>query len=141
MPSGGKRTQRTKTQPKPVSGPGRLSQRTDMIPSGGSYGERKETAELLAQGNRATPRQSAVPSPTVAAATPQQKVTDLFAPSEMLDEPVTAGNPLGAGFGPEMLNLPKRSFSPVTILSRLAQSDPTGEIELILSDLRSRGIQ
>lgn len=129
MPSGGKREQRTNTEAMPVSGPGRLSQRTDMIPSGGAYGERKAMMETIAAGNRATPAQ------------PVQKVTALFAPTEMPQEPVTAGNPLGAGPGPEMLDLPKRSFNPVTVLSRLAQSDPTGEIELILSDLRARGIQ
>lgn len=132
MPSGGKRTQRTNSTPKPVSGPGRLSQRTDMIPSGGAYGERKEMMETLAAGNRATPAQPSAPAP---------KVTGLFAPTEMPQEPVTTGNPLGAGAGLEVLNLPKRSFNPVTILSRLAESDPTGEIELILGDLRARGIQ
>lgn len=132
MASGGKRTQRTNTEPKPVSGPGRLSQRTDMIPSGGAYGERKETAELLAAGNRATPRPSATPAP---------KVTELFAPTEMPNEPVTTGNPLGAGAGPEIMNLPARSFNPIQTLTRLAQSDPTGQIESILNDLRFRGIQ
>ena len=132
MPSGGKRTQRTNSTPKPVSGPGRLSQRTDMIPSGGAYGERKEIMETIAAGNRATPEQPKVPAP---------KVTGLFAPTEMPQEPVTTGNPLGMGPGPEVMNLPRRSFNPVQTLSRLAQSDPTGEIESILNDLRFRGIQ
>lgn len=141
MPSGGKRTQRTNTQPKPVSGPGRLSQRTDMIPSGGAYGERKAMMETIAEGNRATPEQPAVPAPSVQQSTTPQRVTELFAPTEMPNEPVTTGNPLGAGAGPEVLTLPQRSFSPVNTLARLAQSDPTGEIELILQDLRYRGIE
>lgn len=132
MPSGGKREYRTNTEAKPVSGPGRLSQRTDMIPSGGAYGERKETAELLAAGNRATPRQPATPAP---------KVTGLFAPTEMPEEPVTTGNPLGMGPGPEVMNLPARSFNPTDVLTRLASSDPTGQIEMILNDLRARGIE
>lgn len=132
MPSGGKREYRTNTEAKPVSGPGRLSQRTDMIPSGGAYGERKAMVEQIAAGNRATPEQPAAPAP---------KVTGLFAPTEMPQEPVTTGNPLGAGAGPEVMNLPRRSFNPVQTLSRLAQSDPTGQIESILSDLRFRGIQ
>lgn len=132
MPSGGKRTERTNSTPKPVSGPGRLSQRTDMIPSGGAYGERKEMMETIAAGNRATPEQPAPPAP---------KVTGLFAPTEMPQEPVTTGNPLGAGAGPEVMNLPQRSFSPVQTLTRLAQTDASGEIELILQDLRSRGIE
>lgn len=132
MPSGGKRTQRTNTTPKPVSGPGRLSQRTDMIPSGGAYGERKAMVEQISQGNNAMPEQPSTPMP---------KVTELFAPSESPQEPVTAGNLLGMGPGPEILNLPKRSFSPLQTLYRLAQSDPTGEIEMVLKDLRDRGME
>lgn len=132
MPSGGKREYRTNTEAKPVSGPGRLSQRTDMIPSGGAYGERKAMVEQIAAGNRAIPEQPSTPAP---------KVTGLFAPTEMPQEPVTTGNPLGAGAGPEVMNLPRRSFNPVQTLTRLAASDPTGQIESILSDLRFRGIQ
>ena len=130
MPSGGRRPQRTNTKPMPVSGPGRLSQRTDMIPTGGAYGERKETQELLAAGNRATPQPSRV-SP---------KITGLFEPTELPNEPVTAGNPMGAGPGPEMLSLPQRSYDPKQILTRLAQTDPSGKIEMILQDLSARGI-
>lgn len=132
MPSGGKREYRTNTEAKAVSGPGRLSQRTDMIPRDLGYGERKAMVENIAAGNRATPQQPSVPAP---------KVTGLFAPTEMPDEPVTTGNPLGMGAGPEIMNLPKRSFNPVQTLTRLAQSDPTGQIESILNDLRFRGIQ
>ncbi len=132
MPSGGKRTERTNSTPKPVSGPGRLSQRTDMIPSGGAYGERKEIMETIAAGNRATPEQPRVPAP---------KVTGLFEPTQMPQEPVTTGNPLGLGAGPEVMNLPQRTFNPTDVLTRLAASDPTGEIEMILQDLRSRGIE
>ena len=41
-----------------------------------------------------------VPAPTVAAA-PQQQLTNLFAPTERPDEPVTAGAPVGPGRTPE----------------------------------------
>lgn len=132
MPSGGKREYRTNTEAKPVSGPGRLSQRTDMIPRDLGYGERKAMVEDIAAGNRATQKQPTPPAP---------KVTELFAPTEMPNEPVTTGNPLGAGAGPEIMNLPARSFNPIQTLTRLAQSDPTGQIESILNDLRFRGIQ
>jgi hypothetical protein len=67
-------------------------------------------------------------------------VTGLFAATERPNEPVTTGSPLGAGAGPEILNLPARSFSATQILGRLAQNDPTGEVEMILQDLNSRGI-
>lgn len=98
---------RKPANPAAVSGPGSLSRRTDggpiqaakEIPGGGKYGERKELADLQAgaamQGNP-TPN---VPSPTVPAAPPQQ-LTNLFAPTERPDEPLTAGASFGPGFTP-----------------------------------------
>jgi hypothetical protein len=128
---GGKRPVRTKSQVKPVSGPGALSQRTDMVASDPNvYGDRKATQELMS----AAPMAKAQPVPSA------PPITSLFAPTERPNEPVTAGNPLGPGPGPEALNLPARSFSATQILSRLAQNDPTGEVEMILQDLSSRGI-
>lgn len=127
---GGKRPVRTNSQAKPVSGPGRLSQRTDMVNSDPNvYGDRKATQELMSSAPMAK-----------AEAMPATPVTGLFAPTERPNEPVTTGSPLGAGAGPEILNLPARSFSATQILSRLAQNDPTGEVEMILQDLSSRGI-
>jgi len=97
---------RKPANPAAVSGPGSLSRRTDggpiqgakEIPGGGKYGERKELADLQAgaamQGNP-TP---SMPSPNVPA--PQQ-LTNLFAPTERPDEPITAGASFGPGFTPE----------------------------------------
>ena len=128
---GGKRPVRTNSQAKPVSGPGALSQRTDMMTNSDPkvYGDRKATEELMASAPMA--RQQPMPQPNV---------TGLFAPTEMPNEPVTAGNPLGEGPGPEALNLPARTFNPTQILSRLAESDPSGEIDMILQELNSKGI-
>lgn len=137
---GGKRPVRTNSTPKPVSGPGKLSQRTDMIPSGGAYGDRKEMVENIAAGNRATPDPQPAPQPLPMPAAPSTPLAGLHAPTERPNEPVTSGNPLGEGPGPESLNLPQRSFNATTVLSRLAQNDPTGNIEMILNDLNSRGI-
>lgn len=128
---GGNRPVRTKTQAKPVSGPGRLSQRTDMVASDPNvYGDRKATQELMS----AAPMAKAQPVPAPA------PITSLFAETERPNEPVTTGSPLGPGAGPEVLNLPARTFSATQILSRLAQNDPTGEVEMILQDLSARGI-
>jgi hypothetical protein len=128
---GGKRPVRTNSQAKPVSGPGALSQRTDMVNSDPNvYGDRKATQELMSSAPMA--RAEAIPS--------APPVTGLFAATERPNEPVTTGSPLGAGAGPEILNLPARSFSATQILGRLAQNDPTGEVEMILQDLNSRGI-
>ena len=128
---GGKRPVRTNSQAKPVSGPGKLSQRTDMVNSDPNvYGDRKAMQETMS----AAPMAKAQPIPS------PPSITSLFAPTERPNEPVTTGSPLGAGAGPEILNLPARTFSATQILSRLAQNDPTGEVEMILQDLSSRGI-
>ena len=96
---------RKPANPAAVSGPGSLSRRTDggpiqgakEIPGGGKYGERKDLAELQSgaamQGNP-TP---SMPSPNVPA--PKQ-LTNLFAPTERPDEPITAGASFGPGFTP-----------------------------------------
>jgi len=128
---GGKRPVRTKTQAKPVSGPGALSQRTDMVNSDPNvYGDRKATQEIMSGAPMAKAQPVPAPAP----------ITSLFASTERPNEPVTTGNPLGPGAGPEILNLPARTFSATQILSRLAENDPTGEVEMILQDLSSRGI-
>lgn len=133
---GGNRPVRTNSTPKPVSGPGKLSQRTDMIPTGGAYGDRKALVEDMAAGNRATPDpQQNVPT------LPAVPVTPLHAPTERPNEPVTTGNPLGEGPGPEVLNLPQRTFNVAQTFARLAQNDPSGQVSLILNELSSKGIQ
>ena len=128
---GGKRPVRTNSQAKPVSGPGALSQRTDMMTASDPnvYGDRKATEELMSGAPMAKQEQVSKPS-----------ITELFAPTQRPNEPVTAGNPMGDGAGPEALNLPARTFNPTQILSRLAESDPSGEIEMILQELNSKGI-
>ena len=128
---GGPRPVRTNSQAKPVSGPGALSQRTDMMTNSNPnvYGDRKATEEIMS-GAPMAKQQPVKSSP----------LTELFAPTAKPNEPVTTGNPLGAGAGPETLNLPARSFNATQILSRLAQNDPTGQIEMILQDLNGRGI-
>lgn len=92
-------------QPAAVSGPGRLSQRTDGGPGqpirvapGGEYGSRQalvsqqQAAPLAAasegRGGTAGPGRPAVPS---------QLTEGIFGPTRRPDEPVTAGIPMGAG--------------------------------------------
>ncbi len=86
MPKGGARPVRTNSENKAVSGPGSLSERTDMQP--------------LSAGQ--VP-QSQIPSVPVKNLQPKavQPLTNLFAPTERPDEPVTAGAPVGLGRTPE----------------------------------------
>lgn len=97
--------------PAPVSGPGSLSKRTDggpgqpvRAPSGGKYGEH----QALEQMQQAAPV-SASPGGDVGAPEVADLTADLVgfdAPTQMPDEPVTAGAELGEGPGPEALGLP-----------------------------------
>lgn len=127
--------------PAAFSGQGAQSQRTDGGPSmaqqpirpmdaGGKYGERKAMNEMQAGAPMAG---NPIPTP--------EPVTPMFAPTTKPEEPVTAGNPIGAGPGPEALNLPNTTPSITSTLKRLAQNDPTGEAEYALLMLNNRGIQ
>lgn len=85
---------------KPVSGPGALSQRTDMnqpirVPSGGPYGQRKR----LEDQQRAAPLPAADGSPPGSSLPvgPGGAATDIFGPTRRPGEPITTGAPLGAG--------------------------------------------
>ena len=105
---------RRPSNPAPVSGPGKLSRRTDGGPSsksavqgvremsgGGKYGERKALEEAQAgapmQGN---PVQAQAPVPATTATSPTPPVAGLFDPSQRPNEPVTSGLPVGPGRTP-----------------------------------------
>ena len=108
---GGKRTPRN---PAPVSGPGKLSRRTDGGPAqvnaqmtGMAYGENKDFMQIQEGASMA-----ASPRPRGAAQAPQGSSmgvmgamsgggsAPLFSESQRPDEPVTAGAPFGPGAGP-----------------------------------------
>lgn len=112
MASGG---YRQPNNPAPVSGPGALSRRTDgpqgggqpvRAPSGGAYGSRQELEQL----QQAAPL-SASPGGDVGAPAPVDVTEGLVGfgePTQMPDEPVTAGAALGDGPGLEALGLPNQ---------------------------------
>lgn len=124
---------RKPNNPAPVSGPGALSRRTDGGPvqgakemaAGGKYGERKALMELQQgapmQGNP-TP---SVPTPTVAA--PRQPLTNLFAPTERPEEPITAGAPVGPGRTPAPASQYQMIDKYMPELERLAASEDAPE--------------
>lgn len=103
---GGKRTP---AKPAPVSGPGRLSKRTDGGPTqklrdipSQSYGDAAQFQSLEQSapmaGNDVTGGGGAPPAGPM-------DITPLGAPSTRPNEPVTAGAPMGAGPGLESLGL------------------------------------
>jgi hypothetical protein len=88
MPKGGPRPVRTNSENKAVSGPGSLSERTDMQPLNSGQVPQAQVPSVPASKSPA----SSTTSPT--------PVTNLFAPTERPNEPVTAGAPVGAGRTP-----------------------------------------
>jgi len=88
-----------------ASGPGKYAVRSDKLSMGStSYGEGVETQALKSGAPLAnTPDVRGARAADVRNAASQAPVTELFAESERLNEPITAGIPQGAGVGPEGL--------------------------------------
>ena len=121
MARGGLRTQRTNTEAKPVSGPGSLSQRTDMDP--------------IQPGQVPTSQVPVVPPvPVPSQGQPSgagmSKITPLFAPTERPDEPVTEGMSVGPGSTPEPVQTGRFAITTQYLpeLQRLAQIKETPQI-------------
>lgn len=89
-----------------VSGPGKFSKRTDGLSfESTEYGSGVENAANKAGAPLAkTPDVRGARASEVRAAA-QEAVTPLYAPTQRPDEPVTAGIPMGAGPGPEVLGI------------------------------------
>ena len=137
---------RTPANPAPVSGPGRLSRRTDGGPqqtttpmTGMGYGENAEFNDIQSSAPLAaapsvsnTRSRNKVPTSQGAAATP------LNAPTQRPDEPVTAGAPFGPGPGPASAPAGPRTTLAQT-LSALVPFDDSGEIARLLTVAQRRG--
>lgn len=101
---GGKRVPRN---PAPVSGPGRMSRRTDGGPqqtkaemTGMGYGENADFQEIQSGAPMAAaPTAPSARSRKGASGSPVS-ATPLFSPTQRPDEPITAGAPFGPGPGP-----------------------------------------
>ena len=107
------------SKPAAVSGPGAMSQRTDGGPSvdnakqaaryvsGGSYGEGQEMMAI----QQGAPMAAA---PDMPSAMPMElpEPPPFDSPTELPDQPVTAGNPYGPGPGPAVLGLAPQQMSP-----------------------------
>jgi hypothetical protein len=122
------------------SGPGQYSTRTDKLDMGStSYGEGKETAAIKSAVPLATtPDTRPTPAAEVRAAA-GEAITPLFAPSQRPDEPITAGIPMGAGPGPEVLMMGKQTVKTSDTLAKMLPFDTTGEIGILYQQALARG--
>jgi hypothetical protein len=75
--------------------------------SGMAYGQGQEMMQQQQGAAMAGPNPASAPSaPSLAALSQGPAITTLNSPTERPDEPITQGSPMGAGAGPEILNLP-----------------------------------
>lgn len=126
-----------------VSGPGKFSVRTDL-PASQNYGDRKAMQEQIAGAPTArTEDVRGLPTGQVQAAAqaaPQAPVTELFAPTQRPDEPITSGVAVGPGPGPEVMGYATQSEKLSDILSQMLPYDTDGEIAILYQQAVSRGL-
>jgi hypothetical protein len=124
-----------------AAGPGKFSKRTDL-PSQ-YYGEGVETASVKSGAPLAATRGVAdnVGGRPAGAPAVSAPVTELFAPSQRPEEPITAGIDRGAGPGSEALGmqspLSQRKMS--DILAQMIPYDNTGDIAILYQQALARG--
>jgi hypothetical protein len=124
-----------------AAGPGKFSKRTDL-PSQ-YYGEGVETASVKSGAPLASTRGVAdnVGGRPAGAPAVSAPVTELFAPSQRPEEPITAGIDRGAGPGSEALGmqspLSQRKMS--DILAQMIPYDNTGDIAILYQQALARG--
>jgi hypothetical protein len=123
-----------------AAGPGKFSKRTDL-PSQ-YYGEGVETASVKSGAPLASTRGVAdnvggrpAGAPAVA------QVTELYAPTERPEEPITAGIDRGAGPGSEALGLNQiRSSEKLSdTLAKMIPYDTDGSIFVLYQEALARG--
>jgi hypothetical protein len=126
-----------------VSGPGKFSVRTDL-PASQNYGDRKAMQEQIAGAPTArTADVRGLPTGQVQAAAqaaPQAPITELYAPSERPNEPITSGVAIGPGPGPEVMGYAGQSEKLSDILSQMLPYDTDGEIAILYQQAVSRGL-
>ena len=120
-----------------VSGIGSMSERTDLNVS-------KQPARYISglpqgQGQATYDQQTAAPMAAVndVAMLP---ITELTAPTNKPNQPITAGIDIGPGPGSEVINLPNTQPTVLSVLRQIAQNDPSGETDLIFQSMLEKGL-
>jgi len=123
-----------------ASGPGKFSKRTDLNMGSIAYGEGQET-QAIKQGAplAKTPDVRGLPASEVRAAVAQGPITQLYAPTERPDEPITSGIAMGPGPGPEVLGAVRQQERLSDALARMLPFDTTGEITILYQEALARG--
>jgi len=125
-----------------VSGPGKYSVRTDKLSMGSTaYGEGVETSAIKSGAPLSTtPDQRPMPAAKVRDAATQAPVTELFAPTQRPNTPITNGIDMGPGAGSEALMMTKSGEKLSDVLAKMLPYDTTGEIAILYQRAASRGM-
>jgi len=125
-----------------VAGPGPFSTRTDQLNfQSDYYGQGVENKMLKEAAPLAkTPDVRGATATEVRQAATREPITELFAPSQRPDEPVTSGIAQGPGPGPEVLGARQQTESLSSILATMVQYDTNGEIAALYEQAVARGL-
>ena len=123
------------------AGPGKFSTRTDNLQMGSTaYGEGVETQAIKSGAPLSkTPDTRPARAGDVREAATQAPVTELFAPTERPNEPITAGIDRGAGPGSSALMMAKSNEKLSDILVKMLPYDTDGSIGILYQDALARG--
>ncbi len=123
------------------AGPGKYSTRTDNLQMGSTaYGEGVETQAIksgapLAKTGDVRPARAG----DVREAATQGPVTELFAPSDRPNSPVTSGIDMGAGPGTSALMMAKSVTKTSDTLAKMLPFDTDGSIAILYQQAVARG--
>lgn len=125
-----------------VAGPGPFSTRTDQLNfQSDYYGQGVENKMLREAAPLArTPDVRGATATEVRQAATREPITELFAPSQRPDEPITSGIAQGPGPGPEVLGAQQQTESLSSILAQMVQYDTNGEIAALYEQAVARGL-
>ena len=124
------------------AGPGKFSTRTDKLELGSkAYGEGVETQAIksgapLAKTGDVRPARAG----DVREAATQAPVTELYAPTERPNEPITSGIDAGPGVGANAMMMNPITEKLSDVLAKMIPYDQTGEIAILYQRAASRGL-
>ena len=123
------------------AGPGKYSTRTDNLQMGSTaYGEGVET-QAIKSGAPLSKTADVRPARAgdVREAATQGPITELYAPSQRPNEPITAGIDMGAGPGSNALMMSKNMVKLSDSLAQMLPYDSTGEIAVLYQEALAQG--
>ena len=123
------------------AGPGKFSTRTDNLQMGSTaYGEGVETQAIKSGAPLSkTPDVRPARAGDVREAATQSPLTELYAPSQRPNEPITAGIDMGAGPGANALMMQKSIAKTSDTLAKMLPFDTDGSIAILYQQAIARG--